>query len=460
MFYKLSKQQIENYKKGDCFILAIESSCDETSVAIIKNGTDIICNLIASQIEIHKRFGGVVPEVASRNHLMAINNLIDEALTIFGGYLKANNIECIEKNNQSKQNENKNNKIDKSPKNENAKKALSAIAVTYGSGLAGALMVGITAAKTLAMVLDLPLIAVDHIKGHMASACLNFVDEKAKLKNLNNENEKQQFEIRGINPNGKNIFALVTSGGHTEINKIINFNKFDRLVLTTDDAIGECFDKVARVLNLPYPGGPEVERAAKKWMDENATFESLNNTENPKENKELNNQDISKKTGEKKLINDNINLKLFNYTLPALTQKFFSYSGLKAAVINYCNSKRQKNEEINIGETAATFQKLAFMQVVNKTIAIIKKESKGFNFEKPEKQSINKPKLILCGGVAANNYFKQTLKAECEKNNIEFVQIPFALCGDNAAMIGAMGYFNLINNINISDLTLTTDLSL
>ncbi len=346
MYFDIAKEKfnylVKNYNTTDVIILAIESSCDETSVAIVKNGREILSNVVSSQIEIHARFGGVVPEVASRNHLMAFNSVLNEALQKAGITLQD----------------------------------ISAVAVTYGAGLMGALLVGVNFAKGLAFALNIPLIAVNHIYGHISA---NYIADP-KLK--------------------PPFLSLVVSGGHTALLKVEEKRKI--LIGTThDDAIGEAYDKVAKVLNLGYPGGPIIDKTA-KLGNENITF-----------------------TNSKKAKND------FN----------FSYSGLKTAVINYIHKLNQRNEAIIKEDVCASFQKEAVSEVVDKSIEACKRFKTNV--------------LTVAGGVAANSYLREKLKEKGEANNIKVVFPPMSLCTDNAAMIGAEAYENLKLGLGLSDLTLT-----
>ena len=339
---KFKKLQEES-KTRDIIILAIESSCDETSVAILKNGTEVLSNIISSQIDIHAKFGGVVPEVASRNHLMAINGVVNEALT------KANL----------------------------TFKDIDAIGVTYGAGLVGALLVGVNYAKSLAYALEIPLIKVNHIKGHISA---NYI----------------------ANPDLKPPFiSLIVSGGHTAIVKVENYLKNTLIGTTIDDAIGESYDKVAKALGLGYPGGPKIDKLAKEGNN-NITF-----------------------------IKHSVMANGFN----------FSYSGLKTAVINYIHNKQQKNEEINVADVCASFQHTAVMEVVNKTIKAAKKH--------------RIKTVAVAGGVAANSYLREQLTSLGNKEKIKVLFPPFVLCTDNAAMVGAEAYNNLVNGEGLADLTLS-----
>ncbi|MBR2467462.1 MAG: tRNA (adenosine(37)-N6)-threonylcarbamoyltransferase complex transferase subunit TsaD [Clostridia bacterium] len=334
---------VKNHKNKDILILGIESSCDETSMAVVKNGREVLSNVIASQIDIHKRFGGVVPEVASRNHLMAVNNVLTEALE------KANV----------------------------TLKDIDAIAVTYGAGLMGALMVGVTYAKSLAFALDIPLIKVNHIKGHISA---NYIATPT------------------LEPP---FMALVVSGGHTAIVKVADYTSNQLVGSTVDDAIGEAYDKVAKVLGLGYPGGPVIDKTAKEGEADLKFVRS----------------DALKST--------------YN----------FSYSGLKTAVINYLHNLEQHGKTPNIPNVCASFQAEAVDVLVEKSIKACKK--------------FKMKTLAVAGGVAANSYLRKELTAAGEKNGIQVLFPPMVLCTDNAAMIGAEGYFSLINGVNLADTELT-----
>jgi N6-L-threonylcarbamoyladenine synthase len=344
MYLDRAKVKFEELKsKKIVRILAIESSCDETSIAIIENGRKILCNLVSSQIEIHKLYGGVVPEIASRNHILAISNLYKEALQI--SKLEAKDID--------------------------------AIAVTYGAGLVGALLVGVNFAKALAFSLDLPLIAVSHIKGHIAANYLTYKELEPPF------------------------VCLMVSGGHTAILNIQDYNKHKLLGSTIDDAAGEAFDKVARILGLSYPGGPNVDKWAKGGKDdiEFIKHSSLPNTLN------------------------------------------FSFSGIKTAVINYVHKLKQKGEEPNISDICASFQRAVTDELVNKSVKACKIAGQN--------------KLVVAGGVSANSKLKQTLIKECKENGIELFMPELSLCTDNAAMIGSAAYFMIKDGKGLADLSLT-----
>ena len=326
--------------KKDILILGIESSCDETSVAVVKNGRKVLSNVISSQIDIHKLYGGVVPEIASRNHVMNIDGVYKQAL------LEANvTIDDID-----------------------------AIAVTYGAGLLGALIVGVNFAKALAYKTQKPLIAVNHIEGHIAA---NYI-----------AHEKLEPPFA----------CLIVSGGHTALVEMADYNTRKLIGTTTDDAIGEAFDKVARECGLEYPGGPNVQKQAEAGT---------------------------------------ANIRFTNMDKDKIKDYNFSYSGLKTAVINYIHNKKQKNEEYIVPDICASFQKEAVGQLVSKSMLALKEY--GYN------------KIVLAGGVSANTCLRETMKTEAEKQGAEVFFPPLKLCTDNAAMIAAAGYYNYINGKSIAD---------
>ena len=334
---------IDNLKtKKDVYVLGIESSCDETAAAVVKNGREMLSNVISSQIQIHRLYGGVVPEVASRNHTLAVNNVVDEALQKAGKTLEE----------------------------------IDVIAVTYGAGLIGALLVGVSSAKALAYASKKPLVKVNHIEGHI---CANFV----------------QF------PQLKPPFiSLVASGGHTNIVRVEDYNKFELLGTTTDDAIGEAFDKVARLLGLPYPGGPEIDKLAKQGKP------------------------VIKFVQNKGVKTD--------YSL--------SYSGLKTAVVNYLHNAEQRGEEINVPNVCASMTKTAVDMVVNTVIEATK--NSGLD------------KIVLAGGVACNSYLRDKLSKDGKKSGFEVYYPAPVLCTDNAVMIASRAYFSVINGEDYADLDL------
>lgn len=345
MYFDEAKKKFEKLKnKKDILILSIESSCDETSIAIVKNGREILSNVVASQIEIHKLYGGVVPEIASRNHILAISNVYKQALE------EANITE----------------------------KDIDAIAVTYGAGLVGALMVGVNFAKTLAFSLELPLIAVNHIKGHIAA---NYITDK---------NLEPPF------------ICLMVSGGHTALLNILDYNNHKLVGTTVDDAVGEAFDKVARVLGLCYPGGPEIDKLAKEGQN-NIKF--IN-----------------------KIMADSLN---------------FSFSGIKTAVINFVHNLKQKNpnQDLPINDICASFQSFVVQELSNKAIKACKTN--------------NIKKLVIAGGVSANSLLRENLQKECKANQIELCFPSLKYCTDNAAMIGSAAYFMIRDGLGLADLSLT-----
>ncbi len=309
------------------FILGIETSCDETAASVVKNGREVISNVVASQIDIHKRYGGVVPEIASRQHVGNMTIVIEEAMRQAGLDFKD----------------------------------LTAIAVTQGPGLVGALLIGVEAAKALAYAHSLPLIPVHHIAGHIYAN--RFVAE-------------MKFPL----------IALVVSGGHTELIYMKEHGHFEVIGETRDDAAGEAYDKVARTLNLPYPGGPHIDRLA---------------------------QD-----GEPTIDFPRAWLEDGSYD--------FSFSGLKSAVINMQHNAKQRGEEVNPAEIAASFQESVIDVLVTKTIRAAK--------EYEAKQ------ILVAGGVAANRGLRNRLNEKiAELRGVELVIPPLKYCTDNAAMIAAAG---------------------
>lgn len=319
----------------DVIILGIESSCDETSVSVVKNGREVLSNVINTQISIHELYGGVVPEIASRNHVENISPVMKEAL-------KEANI-----------------KIDD----------IDAVACTYGPGLVGALLVGVSYAKALSYAANKPLIGVNHIQGHIAANYITYKDLKPPF------------------------LTLLISGGNTQLVLVKDYTEFEILGKTKDDAVGEAFDKIARVIGLGYPGGPKMDKLAK---------EGTPNIELPK-----------------------VHVEGLN----------FSFSGLKTAIINL----HHKNPNINKADLAASFEKdVAEILLKNTKMAV--KETK-----------INK--IALAGGVSANSYIRKAFKELEEKENIQVYYPELKLCTDNAAMIASAGYYNYLKD-NFSDLNL------
>lgn len=311
----------------DVYIFGIESSCDETSCSIVKNGIEEIATVISSQIDIHKNYGGVVPEIASRQHVKNITMVIDE---------------CLQKANMKME-------------------EMDAIAVTYGPGLVGSLLIGVEAAKTLSYIYKKPLVPVHHISGHIYA---------------NNLVEELKFPL----------IALIISGGHTELVYMKDHYSFEKLGGTVDDAIGECYDKVARVIGVPYPGGPTIDRWAVEGEDTYKLPMPLND--------------------------DSYN---------------FSFSGLKSAVINLVHNEEQRGNEVRKKDLAASFQKTVAEIVAKKTVKALEDK--------------NVKNLILAGGVAASKGIRNRLKEECEKRGIHYTFPEIKYCTDNAAMIAASGYY-------------------
>ena len=331
----------------DIYCLAIESSCDETSMSIIKNGCEEICTIVVTQIDIHKKFGGVVPEVASRSHIESITIVLDELL---------------EKSNM---------KIDD----------IDIIGVTYGPGLIGSLLVGLQAAKTISLVTGKPLIPVHHIAGHIYA---------------NNLVSKMEFPL----------IALVVSGGHTDLIYMEDNYKFKKIGGTLDDAVGECYDKVARVINVPYPGGPLVDKLSYEGSD------------------------------------------TYPLPLPLDDDSYnFSFSGIKSAVINLVHNETQRGNEIRKQDIACSFQNRVVEILSKKTMKALKE--------------YNVKNLIIAGGVSANSGIRNKFKDLCEKEGINLTIPNIKYCTDNAAMIAAAGYFAYKKGIRANiDLKATATTSL
>jgi len=329
----------------DIYILGIETSCDETSASIVKNGNTEIATVVLTQIDIHKDFGGVVPEIASRHHVKNITMVIEE---------------CLEKANMQ---------IDD----------IDAIAVTYGPGLIGSLLIGVEAAKTLAYVNNKPLVPVNHMSGHI------YANELVK-------------------PLKFPLIALVVSGGHTELIYMKDHYQFEKIGGTLDDAVGECYDKVARIVNVPYPGGPTIDRWAHEGED------------------------------------------TYNLPLPLNDNSYdFSFSGLKSAVINLVHNEEQRGNEIRKKDLATSFQNTVVEIITKKTMKALK--------------DYNVNNLIVAGGVAANKGIREKLSDLCEKEDINLSFPDIKYCTDNAAMIAAAGYFYYLDN-RFSDYSLKINPSL
>ncbi len=325
----------------DMYILGIESSCDETSASIVKNGTTEIATVISSQIDIHKSYGGVVPEIASREHVKNITIVLEE---------------CLEKANMTME-------------------QVDAIAITYGPGLIGSLLVGLEAAKTLSFIYNKPLIPVHHIAGHIYANSL--------VKEL-------EFPL----------LAVVVSGGHTELIEMPKHYIFNKLGGTLDDAIGECYDKVARVIGLEYPGGPKIDKLAT----------------------------IGKST--------------YKLPVPLKDDSYnFSFSGLKSAVINLVHNEEQRGVEINKEDLATSFQTVAIEAITSKVRkAIMDKNIKT---------------VIVAGGVAANQGLRKAMEKLTEELHVNLLIPPMKYCTDNATMVAAAGYYAYLDGRR-ADLTLNS----
>ena len=325
----------------DIYCLAIESSCDETSMSIIKNGTEEIATVTNTQIDIHKEFGGVVPEVASRSHIENITIVLSELLE--KSHMKIDDIDII--------------------------------GVTYGPGLIGSLLIGLQCAKTISLVTNKPLIPVHHIKGHIYA---------------NNLEKRLTFPL----------IALVVSGGHTELVYMKEDYSFEKIGGTLDDAIGEAYDKVAKICGLDYPGGPIVDKLAKLGKDTYDLPYPLND--------------------------DSYN---------------FSFSGIKSAVVNLVHNEKQRGNNIRINDICTSFQNRCIEVLTKKTMKALKE------------YKVNN--LVLAGGVAANSYLREKLTKECQKEKINFSYPKMKYCTDNAAMIGSMAFYYIKKGIGRADLDLT-----
>ena len=322
-------------------ILAIESSCDETAAAVVEDGKTVLSSVIATQIDEHKLYGGVVPEIASRRHCENITGVVSETIEKAGITLAD----------------------------------IDAVAVTNAPGLIGALLVGVNYAKGLALSLNKPLIAVHHIKGHIAA---NYITHKQLC---------------------PPYLCLVASGGHSHIVKVNSYTELETVGKTTDDAAGEAFDKAARAMGFPYPGGVHIDKAAK--------------------------------------LGDGTKYKL---PKPATKNEFdFSFSGLKTAVMNLINNSRQKGEEVDMNSVAACFQETITDILSDKFIAAAK--------------ALNYKQIALAGGVAANSRLREKIAEKAKENQMEFFVPELSLCGDNAAMIGCQAYYEYLAG-NVADMSL------
>ncbi|MBO5530785.1 MAG: tRNA (adenosine(37)-N6)-threonylcarbamoyltransferase complex transferase subunit TsaD [Bacilli bacterium] len=312
---------------NDVYILGIESSCDETSISIVKNGKEEIVTTTLSQIDIHKKFGGVVPEIASRSHAECITIVIED---------------CLSKANMKMED-------------------ITAIAVTYGPGLAGSLLVGVEAAKTLALCYNKPLIGVNHMAGHIYA---------------NNLVDTMDFPL----------ICLVISGGHTEIIYMDEDLSFKKIGSTIDDSVGEAFDKVARVIDVPYPGGPVIDKLSKIGKD---TYE---------------------------------------LPLPMDDDSYnFSFSGIKSAVINLVHNEKQRGNEIRKEDLATSFENIVVKTLTKKTMRAI--------------DEYKVKELLIAGGVSANSGIREAFDRLCKEKGIKLVVPNLSYCTDNGAMIAAAGYY-------------------
>ncbi|MBQ9929245.1 MAG: tRNA (adenosine(37)-N6)-threonylcarbamoyltransferase complex transferase subunit TsaD [Oscillospiraceae bacterium] len=323
-------------------ILAVESSCDETAVAIVKDGRQVLTDCIASQVELHRIYGGVVPEIASRKHIEAIYGLAEQALEKTGL----------------------------------TRRDIDAVAVTYAPGLIGAVLVGVNFAKAAALAMDKPLIPVHHIRGHIAANYIAYPDLEPPF------------------------LCLVVSGGHTMIVDVQGYTKMEILGTSLDDAAGECFDKVARVLGMPYPGGAALDKAAQKGDDTKYSLPRSKPGDNPYD---------------------------------------MSFSGLKTAALNLIHHAQQVGETLDIPSLCASFSAAVSDTLVPRVVQAIR-------------QTGHK-KIAIAGGVAANSRIRADLLAAVEKLDVQVYLPPLSLCGDNAAMIGAQGYYEYLAG-NIADMHL------
>jgi N6-L-threonylcarbamoyladenine synthase len=314
-------------------ILAVESSCDETAVAIVRDGREVLCDCIASQVELHRIYGGVVPEIASRKHIEAIYGLADQALAQTG--LTRSDID--------------------------------AVAVTYAPGLIGAVLVGVNFAKAAALALNKPLIPVHHIRGHIGANYIAYLELKPPF------------------------LCLVVSGGHTMIVEVSDYTKMRILGTTLDDAAGECFDKVARVLDMPYPGGAALDKAAQTGDDTKYVLPRSKPGANPYD---------------------------------------MSFSGLKTAALNLIHHAQQVGEELDIPSLCASFSAAVSDTLIPRVVRAI--EETGLK------------NIAVAGGVAANSRIRRDILAAAEKTGATVYMPPLSLCGDNAAMIGAQAYYEFL----------------
>ena len=328
--------------KDDVLILAIESSCDETAASVVKNGREVLSNVIYSQIALHTEYGGVVPEIASRKHIEKINQVIEQALKDASVTLQD----------------------------------ITAIAVTYGPGLVGALLVGVSAAKAISFATGIPLVGVHHIEGHISA---NYIENK------------------DLEPP---FVCLVASGGHSHLVVVKDYGEYEIIGRTRDDAAVEAFDKVARAIGLGYPGGPKIDKLSKEGNPNAIEFPRARVADNAYD---------------------------------------FSFSGLKSAVLNYLNGCQMKGEPVCQADVAASFQKAVTDVLVEHSV----NAAKAYGFKK----------LAIAGGVASNSSLRAAFEKKCEAEGISFYHPSPVFCTDNAAMIGAAGYYDYLKGIR-SDLDL------
>ncbi len=324
------------------YTLALETSCDETSAAVLQDGRQILSNIISTQVPIHRKFGGVVPEIASRQHIEYVMPIIKEALDTAGLTLQE----------------------------------IDHIGVTYGPGLVGALLVGVAAAKAISFALDKPLVGVNHMEGHIFANFLSHPELEPPF------------------------LALVVSGGHTQLVKIEGYNQFTLLGQTRDDAAGEAFDKIARVMGYPYPGGPQIDALAKKGNPDAIAF--------PKALHEKHNFE-------------------------------FSFSGLKSAVLNYLHTQEQRGQSYHAEDVAASFQKTVVETLVEKTMDAA--------------QYCGMKTIVAAGGVSANSGLSAAMETACAEHGYTFYRPAPVLCTDNGAMIGCRAYYMALDE-RFADLTL------
>ena len=323
-------------------ILAVESSCDETAVAIVRDGREVLCDCIASQVELHRIYGGVVPEIASRMHIEAIYGLADQALERSGL----------------------------------SRKDIDAVAVTYAPGVIGAVLVGVNFAKAVALAMDKPLIPVHHIRGHIAANYIAYPELKPPF------------------------LCLVVSGGHTMIVDVKDYTQMEILGTTLDDAAGECFDKVGRVLGMPYPGGAAVDKAAQQGDEKRYPLPRSKPGANPYD---------------------------------------MSFSGLKTASLNLIHHAQQVGEELDIPSLCASFTAVVSDTLVSRVVRAL--EQTGYK------------QVAVAGGVAANSRIRGDILAAAQQLGVKVYLPPLKLCGDNAAMIGAQAYYEYLAG-NVADMGL------